>query len=162
MAIQSEIILSANITKAERQIKKLEDRIKKLDTKPINVKLKIDTTDIKRAERELQRLARARRSALQVDESVNRTGGGGGGGAAAGLLPGLAAGASASQGITKATKELDNALTKVLSKNEQITAESRKNASALNATTGALQKVTDEQEEYVRLQRQIARGDEKN
>ena len=102
MAIQSEIILSANITKAERQIKKLEDRIKKLDTKPINVKLKIDTTDIKRAERELQRLARARRSALQVDESVNRTGGGGG--AAAGLLPGLAAGASASQGITKATK----------------------------------------------------------
>ena len=156
MAIQSEIILSANITKAERQIKKLEDRIKKLDTKPINVKLKLDTTDIRRAERELTRLARARRSALQVDERVNRSGGGGSGGATAGLLPGLAAGASASQGITKATNDLNQAIADVAEKTKEARTAGAAFAQSQQEVADAAEKVLSIQSRITQREKEIA------
>lgn len=113
-AFNADVLLDLVTSRAERELKKFERNFDRLERKTSNldVGIKVNTSDIRRAERELKRLERTRNTALGVS-------GISGGGTSAGLLPGLAAGASASAGINAATKKLDASLASVVEKTKQ-------------------------------------------
>ena len=75
----ADILLDLITGPAERQVKKLGRAVDQLERKAsdIDVRFDIDDRQIRRADRLLNNLTRSRRVQLQIDERVNRSGGGG-------------------------------------------------------------------------------------
>ena len=92
-AFNADVLLDLVTSRAERELKKFERNFDRLERKTSNldVGVKVDSSQIRRAERELKRLERTRRAAV----GVSGTGGGGGGGDSDAAFGGLFGGSLA-------------------------------------------------------------------
>ena len=143
--LTSDVLLDLVTSKAERALKRFERNFDRLERKTSNLEVgvKVDSSQIRRAERELKRLERTRRAAV----GVSGTGGGGGGDSDAafgGLFGGSLASfsqrrkktledysrvasevANADQGVINTQKALEAQYDKIAAKEEKLTAARR-------------------------------------
>ena len=168
-AFNADILLNVASTKAEKAIKKVENNLTRVAKKAssIDVKFDVDEREIRRADRLLNNLARNRIVKVRIDEQVRRSGGGGSSSnasssavSAAALLPGLAAGATASAGINKASKELKEAaraLTPLESATEKVVENIQRSTVAAGRFKEGLQQSKDTSRKLALINEEIER-----